>query len=111
VLAGCTPEMLVMHEESFGPLVGVMPFGEPADAVELANSTEAGLAVYVYTLDLHETHELGRLLDFGNVAVNNVDAGIMNAPYGGRKGSGFGVEHGRAGLEGYLQYKHLRIRY
>jgi succinate-semialdehyde dehydrogenase / glutarate-semialdehyde dehydrogenase len=43
--------------------------------------------------------------------VNNVDAGIMNAPYGGRKGSGFGVEHGRAGLEGYLQYKHLRIRH
>jgi succinate-semialdehyde dehydrogenase / glutarate-semialdehyde dehydrogenase len=111
VLAGCTPEMLVMHEESFGPVVGVMPFGEPAEAVELANSTEAGLAVYVYTRDLHETHELGRLLDFGNVAVNNVDAGIMNAPYGGRKGSGFGVEHGRAGLEGYLQYKHLRIRY
>jgi succinate-semialdehyde dehydrogenase/glutarate-semialdehyde dehydrogenase len=111
VLADCTPEMLVMHEESFGPVVGVMPFGEPADAVELANGTEAGLAVYVYTGDLHETHELGRLLDFGNVAVNNVDAGIMNAPYGGRKGSGFGVEHGRAGLEGYLQYKHLRIRH
>ena len=111
VLAGCTPEMLVMHEETFGPVVGVMPFAEPADAVELANGTEAGLAAYVYTNDLRETHELGRLLDFGNVAVNNVDAGIMNAPYGGRKGSGFGVEHGKAGLEGYLQHKHLRIRH
>ena len=111
VLTGCTPEMLVMHEETFGPVVGVMPFGGLADAVELANGTDAGLAAYLYTDDLHEAHELGRLLDFGNVAVNNVDAGIMNAPYGGRKGSGFGVEHGRAGLEGYLQFKHLRIRY
>ena len=111
VVAECSPEMLVMHEESFGPVVGVMRFGDLADAIELANSTEAGLAAYVYTGDLHEAHELGRLLDFGNVAVNNVDAGIMNAPYGGRKGSGFGVEHGKAGLEGYLEYKHLRIRY
>ena len=50
-------------------------------------------------------------LDFGNVAVNNVDAGIINAPYGGRRESGFGSEHGRAGLEGYLQLKHVRIRH
>jgi len=35
----------------------------------------------------------------------------MNAPYGGRKGSGHGYEHGREGLHGYLQIKHLRIRY
>lgn len=111
VLADCTPDMLVMHEESFGPVVGVMPFRDLETAVELANGTEAGLAAYLYTRDLAQTHELGRLLDFGNVAVNNVDAGIMNAPYGGRKGSGFGSEHGKAGLEGYLEYKHLRVRY
>ena len=111
VIAGCTPEMLVMHAETFGPVVGVMPVRDVSTAVELANGTEAGLAAYLYTRDLHEAHELGRLLDFGNVAVNNVDAGIMNAPYGGRKGSGFGVEHGKAGLDGYLQYKHLRINY
>ncbi len=111
VLADCAPDMLVMHEESFGPLVGIMKVADLSSAVELANSTDAGLAAYVYTKDLAQAHDLGRLLDFGNVAVNNVDAGIMNAPYGGRKGSGFGVEHGKAGLEGYLQYKHLRIRY
>lgn len=49
----------------------------------------------------------GHALDFGNVAVNNPDAGIMNAPYGGRKG----YEHGREGLRGYLQLKPLRIQY
>ena len=43
--------------------------------------------------------------------VNNVDAGIINAPYGGRRESGFGSEHGREGLEGYLQLKHVRIRH
>jgi len=65
----------------------------------------------VYTENLTETFTLGRRLEFGNVAVNNVDAGIINAPYGGRKGSGYGYEHGREGLDGYLQLKHLRIRH
>ncbi len=111
VVADCTPEMLIMSEETFGPVVGVMAYSDLADAIALANSTDSGLASYVYTRDLEQAHELGRLLDYGNVAVNNVDAGIMNAPYGGRKGSGFGVEHGKAGLEGYLEHKHIRIRY
>lgn len=109
VIADCTPEMLVMHEETFGPVVGVMPYSELGDAIELANGTEAGLAAYVYTQNLAQSFDLGHQLDFGNVAVNNVDAGIMNAPYGGRKGSGYGYEHGREGLHGYLQLKHLRV--
>jgi len=111
VLADCTQDMLVMHEETFGPVVAVAPYSELDEAVELANSTPAGLAAYVYTNDLTETFGLGRRLDFGSVAVNNVDAGIMNAPYGGRKGSGYGYEHGREGLDGYLQLKHVRVRH
>jgi succinate-semialdehyde dehydrogenase/glutarate-semialdehyde dehydrogenase len=111
VVSDCTPDMLIMSDETFGPAVGVMAFSDLEDAVSLANGTDAGLAAYVYTQDLTQTHDLGRRLDFGNVAVNNVDAGIMNAPYGGRKGSGFGSEHGKEGLAGYLQYKHLRVRH
>lgn len=111
VLADCSPDMLVMHEETFGPAVGVAPYDELDDALDQANSTPAGLAAYVYSADLTETFTLGRRLDFGSVAVNNVDAGIINAPYGGRKGSGYGYEHGREGLDGYLQLKHVRIRH
>lgn len=111
VISNCTPEMLLMHEETFGPVVGVMPYQDLDQAVALANGTEAGLAAYVYTQDLTESFDLGHRLDFGNVAVNNVDAGIMNAPYGGRKGSGYGYEHGKEGLHGYLQLKHLRIQH
>jgi succinate-semialdehyde dehydrogenase/glutarate-semialdehyde dehydrogenase len=111
VLADCTQDMLVMHEETFGPALGVAAYRSLDEVVELANSTPAGLAAYVYTENLTETFALGRRLDFGNVAVNNVDAGIINAPYGGRKGSGYGYEHGREGLDGYLQLKHLRIRH
>jgi succinate-semialdehyde dehydrogenase/glutarate-semialdehyde dehydrogenase len=111
VLADCTQDMLVMHEETFGPVIGVSSYDDLDTTIELANSTPAGLAAYVYSDDLSEVFALSRRLDFGSVAVNNVDAGTINAPYGGRKGSGFGYEHGREGMEGYLQIKHVRLRH
>jgi succinate-semialdehyde dehydrogenase/glutarate-semialdehyde dehydrogenase len=101
----------IMTEETFGPAVGITPVASLAEAVEHANAVPGGLAAYLFTEDLGETMGVSADLDFGNVAVNNVDAGIINAPYGGRRESGFGSEHGRAGLEGYLQLKHVRIRH
>lgn len=109
VLGDCTPEMLVMAQETFGPVVGVTRVESLEEAIALANRRDSGLAAYAYTEDLRETHRLSARLDYGNVAINNPDAGVMNAPYGGRKGSGFGYEHGAEGLRGYLQIKHTRI--
>lgn len=100
-----------MSEETFGPIVGVAPFDELSEAVTLANDTPYGLASYVWARDASEIRFLSRALDYGNVAVNNVDAGIMNAPYGGRKQSGVGYEHGREGLLEYMNFKHIRVRY
>ncbi|BEV15438.1 aldehyde dehydrogenase family protein [Herbaspirillum sp. DW155] len=111
IVADCTPEMLVMREETFGPLVGVAPFDDLDEAIALANDTPYGLAAYVYTQNLQEIHRCAAELDVGNVAINHVDAGIMNAPYGGRKQSGIGVEHGREGLLEYFQFKHVRLRH
>ncbi|MFW6693264.1 aldehyde dehydrogenase family protein [Streptomyces sp. MAR4 CNX-425] len=111
VVADTPDDALVMREETFGPLVGVASFTDLDDAVARANGTPGGLAAYVYTGDTHETFALARGLDFGNVAVNNVDAGIMNAPYGGRRESGFGSEHGPEGLTSYLHPKHIRLRH
>jgi len=111
VLVDCDQEMLVMHAETFGPVLGVSRYSDLDDALQRANSTDAGLAAYAYTQDLGEAFTLRKRLDFGNVAVNNVDAGIINAPYGGRKGSGYGYEHAREGMDGYLQIKHTRLRH
>lgn len=111
VVADCTHAMKVMTEETFGPLVGVMAFGGLDEAIDLANDTPYGLASYVYAKDMDEIRYLSGRLDYGNVAVNNVDAGVMNAPYGGRKQSGIGYEHGREGMLEYLNFKHVRIRY
>ncbi|MBG7618177.1 NAD-dependent succinate-semialdehyde dehydrogenase [Herbaspirillum sp. AP02] len=111
IVADCTHAMLVMREETFGPLVGVAPFDSLDEAIALANDTPYGLAAYAYTQDLQEIHRCAAELDVGNVAINHVDAGIMNAPYGGRKQSGVGVEHGREGLLEYFQFKHVRLHH
>jgi succinate-semialdehyde dehydrogenase/glutarate-semialdehyde dehydrogenase len=111
IVADTNHEMLIMTEETFGPAVGVMPCSSLSEAIELANATPYGLAAYACTNDLHEMHKLSQALQAGSVAVNNVDAGIMNVAYGGWKQSGIGHEHGHEGLAEYLNLKHVRIRY
>lgn len=111
VVADAPDDSLVMREETFGPLVGVAPYTDLDDVVARANGVPGGLASYVYTQDTRETFALASELDFGNVAINNVDAGIINAPYGGRRESGFGYEHGPEGLESYLHLKHIRLHH
>ena len=111
VLGDCTHAMRVMTEETFGPVVGVAPFATLREAMEKANDTPYGLAAYAYTKHMDEMRYLSTGLDYGNVAINNVDAGIINAPYGGRKQSGIGYEHGREGMLEYLNLKHVRIRF
>ncbi|MGR3198231.1 MAG: aldehyde dehydrogenase family protein [Paracoccus sp. (in: a-proteobacteria)] len=111
VLGDCNHQMLVMTEETFGPLVGVAPYDDLDEAIRLANDTPYGLASYAYLRDLTQLQRLSAGLDYGNVAVNNVDAGIMNAPYGGRKQSGVGYEHGREGLLEYFNFKHVRLHH
>jgi succinate-semialdehyde dehydrogenase/glutarate-semialdehyde dehydrogenase len=111
VIADCTPEMLVMHEETFGPVIGVAPYRSLDNAIAEANGTPSGLAAYAYTENIKESFTLSKRLDFGNISINHVDAGIMNAPYGGRKQSGTGYEHGHEGMEGYLHLKHVRLRH
>ena len=109
ILADVDHSMLVMCEETFGPLVGVMKYDTIDQAIELANDSPYGLAAIVYTGSLHLAERLSHEIDAGNVAVNNPDAGVINAPYGGWKASGFGHEHGTEGLHEYLNIKHIRV--
>jgi succinate-semialdehyde dehydrogenase/glutarate-semialdehyde dehydrogenase len=111
ILSHVHHEMLLMKEETFGPIVGIMVFRDLEEAIRLANATPYGLAAYAYTNHLNEAAKIYRELEAGSVAINNVDAGIINAPYGGWKQSGIGYEHGHEGLEEYLHLKHIRIQY
>ena len=111
ILRDVNHEMLVMSEETFGPVVGVMSFKTIDEAIKLANDSVYGLAAIVFTESLSLANYLSRKINAGNVAINNVDAGVIYAPYGGWKDSGFGHEHGPEGLYEYLLIKHIRVRY
>lgn len=109
VLAGCTHDMLVMRDETFGPVAPFMAYTELDEAVRLANDTEYGLCAFVFTRDLARTVTLAERLDAGSVCVNHVNVNTAYGPYEGWKNSGFGVELGRDAIGEYLQRKHIKI--
>ncbi len=95
----------IAREEIFGPVLVVMPYESLEEVAARANGTDYGLAVGVWTRSLASAHQLAALLKAGSVYINcwgEVDAG---APFGGYKASGIGREHGREGLEAYLETK------
>lgn len=111
ILADATPDMLIMREETFGPAVGVASFSTLEEAIAGANDTPYGLGAIVYTGSLHTAHVAAMGIRAGNIAINNPDPGVLNAPYGGWLHSGFGCEHGPEGLMEYMLSKHIRTRY
>jgi succinate-semialdehyde dehydrogenase/glutarate-semialdehyde dehydrogenase len=108
-LADCTLEMLVMREETFGPVVGIAPFQGIEEAIRLANSTDFGLVSYAYTGSLASARALSLGIKSGTVCINNIVGSTLEAPYPGWKHSGMGLELSRHALDEYLLVKHVRI--
>ena len=101
VLAGVTPEMRIYHEESFGPVVGVVSVDGPEEAVRVANDTEYGLAAAVFGEDVPTALDLARQIESGICHVNGATVhDEPQMPFGGVKASGFGRFGGKAGIDG-----------
>jgi acyl-CoA reductase-like NAD-dependent aldehyde dehydrogenase len=109
ILAEVTAAMRIMREETFGPVLPVMPFEDDEDAIRLANRSEYGLAGSVWTRDRRRGEAIARRIQAGTVMVNDVIScfGISEAPHGGVKASGTGRSHGRLGLEEMVRTKYL----
>ena len=107
VLTEVQPEMLVMREETFGPVAPLVRFASDADAIRLANATEYGLAAYFYSNDLKRVWQVAEALESGMVGINEGLISSEAAPFGGVKESGIGREGSKYGLEEYLQIKYL----
>ena len=111
VLADVTHQMLVMREETFGPVLPIMPFDSDDEAIRLANDSEYGLAASVWTRDRSRGEKIARQIKAGMVMVNDAIScyGISEAPHGGIKASGIGRTHGKLGLEEMVRAKYLDL--
>jgi succinate-semialdehyde dehydrogenase/glutarate-semialdehyde dehydrogenase len=109
VLTEATSAMWVAREETFGPVAPLFRFQTDAEAVELANATEFGLAAYFYGRDLNRVFQVAEALRYGMIGVNTGLISTEVAPFGGVKESGFGREGSKYGIEEYLDLKYLCI--
>lgn len=107
VLTDVQPDMLVMREETFGPVAPLVRFSSDEEAIRLANATEFGLASYFYSRDLQRVWRVAEALESGMVGINEGLISNEAAPFGGIKESGIGREGSKYGLEEYLQMKYL----
>ncbi len=106
LLADCTPDMHVVREEAFGPVVVIMPHDGDDEAVALANQSDYGLFSYVYAGDMKRAYAIGKRLESGNVGLNSIQP-HMEAPFGGFKMSGIGRDRGKWGIEAYTEIQSL----
>lgn len=111
IIADATAEMLILTEETFGPVLGICPVDSGFDAVVLANQSRYGLASFVFTGDLAKGLTLCERLEAGSVWLNDIHRSSHYVPFGGMKESGLGREKGRYGLESYLEYKTMYLNY
>jgi phenylacetaldehyde dehydrogenase len=106
VLVDTRPDMKVVREEIFGPVVVAMPFKEVDDKlIAAANDTIYGLAGGVWTRDIAKAHQLANAIKAGSVWINCYHVFDSALPFGGYKQSGWGREMGEAVLSNYLEMK------
>jgi len=105
VMTNIQPSMPVFEEEIFGPIMPIILFTEPEEALTLANQSAYGLAAFVQTNDLNTALLMSEKLDYGMVCINDWLPATPEAPMGGIKQSGLGHESGLEGVADYMETK------
>ena len=107
VLAGVTETMAVYREETFGPIVSIVPFDDKTDLLRMANDCEeGGLTAYVFTRDLARAEHVSAHLRYGEIQINGVKYDI-DLPHGGIGQSGIGHDCSALALHDYLVQKRI----
>jgi len=110
VLTGVTPDMAIMREETFGPVMPITVVRDDEEAIRLANDSPFGLDAYVFSRDKDHAEAIARRLEAGTVMINDLIAsyGAPETPWGGVKQSGIGRVHGGAqGIRIFCQERHI----
>jgi succinate-semialdehyde dehydrogenase/glutarate-semialdehyde dehydrogenase/aspartate-semialdehyde dehydrogenase len=107
VLVNVTDDMLIVREETFGPIAAILCFETEEDVIARANDCEMGLAAYLCTKDLNRGIRLSDSLQYGMVGVNTSSFTGAPIPFGGWKSSGLGREGSRHGLSEFMELKYV----
>jgi succinate-semialdehyde dehydrogenase/glutarate-semialdehyde dehydrogenase len=105
LLTNLRPEMRIVNEEIFGPVMPVVQFRTVEEALTYANGSSYGLAAYVFTNDLNTAIRMYEGLEAGVIGINDLLPTATEAPFGGFKESGLGREQGHEGLMTFLETK------
>ncbi len=111
VLTGVSPDMAIMQDEIFGPVVPISSFDTFADAVGIANRSRYGLSAYLFTRDMPAIMKAVRDVDFGELYVNRIGPESLQGFHVGYRQSGVGGDDGVHGLELYLKKKTVYLNY
>lgn len=106
LLADARPDMRIVQEEIFGPVIVALPVDDEEEAVAVANSTDFGLYDYVWSGDAARAARVARQLRTGNVGLNTVQRN-QDAPFGGFKKSGVGRDGGEYGFAAYSELQSI----
>ncbi len=111
VLTDVNHDMIIMRDETFGPVLPVMTFKTEDEAVALANDSVFGLTASVWTKNIARGKRIAERIEAGTVMVNEVvyTHGIAQTPWGGVKQSGYGWTHGRMGLLELVYPQHIHV--
>jgi len=109
IVADLTDGSRLVDEEPFGPIVPIIKYSDIDAVIEKANENDAGLGGSIWSTDIAKATELAKRMECGSVWINNHGAIQPNAPFGGIKQSGFGVEFGLYGLEECTSIQTLNI--
>jgi aldehyde dehydrogenase (NAD+) len=105
-----TPDMRIAQEEIFGPVLSILSYSSEDEAVEIANGTRYGLNACVWTSDVSRAVRLARRIQAGQVTINGFGSGgVIGAPWGGYKHSGFGRTMSAESILDYTQIKTVVI--
>lgn len=105
VVSGASPALAIMNEEPFGPIAAVMPFSDLDAALAEANRLPYGLAAYAFTNSVRSARRIAEACESGMLGINTFAIALPEAPFGGVKDSGHGIENGTEGLDAFLQTK------